>query len=345
MRHLATAAVAVLVLVGPARAGEKVELNRLPKPVKEAAAKRFPKAEAKSASRDGTGDKATYEVTLKENGKNIDVSLTAAGAITQIEQEFAFKDLPKAVAETFEKKYPKATYKMIEAVITVKDGKETLEYYEAVLTTADKKTFEAEVLPDGKFKGETEKAEKPPGECGDDKNGEDKKSKKNADEDARNEKGNKKKENDEKGDMGAELPKAVAGAVKEKFPGGKVVGASKEGKGEKATYEVELRYKAATLEVVLTAKGEVVEVEVKGKKNDDEDDDKGGKKKGKKDEDDNEKGTKKGEGKQSGFEGEQKGQHEDKDDKKGEAKKKGKKKGEDDKDEKGKNKKGEKDRD
>ncbi len=285
MRHLVMAAVAALVLVGPSWAGEKVELNKLPKPVAEAVAKRFPKAEAKSASRDGEGDKATYEVTLKENGKNIDVSLTAAGAITQIEQEVAFKDLPKGVAETFEKKYPKATYKIIEAVINVKEGKEVLEYYEAVLTTADKKTFEAEVLPDGKFKGEKEKTEKPPGECGDDKNDEDKKS--------------SKKENDEKDEKNAELPKAVVGAVKEKFPGGKVIGASKEGKGEKATYEVELRYKTATLEVVLTAKGEVVEVEVKGKKNEDEDDKKAeDKKKGKKkgEDDKDEKGkNKKGE--------------------------------------------------
>jgi hypothetical protein len=187
MRSLAMAAVAALVLTGPAWAGEKIELNKLPKPVAEAVAKRFPKAETKSASKDGGGDKIVYEVTLKEGGKNIDVSLTAAGVITQIEQELAFKDLPKAVAETFEKKYPKATYKIIEAVITVKDGKETLEYYEAVLVTAEKKTFEAEVLPDGKFKGETEKTEKKPEEqCGEDKKG-----KKKVDD--KNEKGNKKK--------------------------------------------------------------------------------------------------------------------------------------------------------
>jgi hypothetical protein len=160
MRQLALAAVAVLVLVAPARAGEKVALDKLPKPVADAVAKRFPKAEAKGASKDGTGDKTVYEVTLKEGGKNIDVTVSAEGTITQIEKEMAFADLPKVVAETFEKKYPKAKYTIIEAVITVKDGKETLEYYEAVLVTADKKTFEAEVLPDGKFKGETEKTPK-----------------------------------------------------------------------------------------------------------------------------------------------------------------------------------------
>ena len=157
MRYLVAAAAAALVLAGPALAGEKVELGKLPKPVSEAVAKRFPKAEAKAASVSGAGDKAVYEVTLKEGGNNIDVSLTAAGAITQIEQGYKFKDLPNAVAATFEKKYPGATYTIIEAVTNVKDGKEELEYYEAVLVTADKKRFEAEVLPDGTFKGEAEK--------------------------------------------------------------------------------------------------------------------------------------------------------------------------------------------
>jgi hypothetical protein len=161
MRYLMAAAAAALVLVGPAVAGEKVELGKLPKPVAAAVAKRFPKAETKAASVSGAGDKAVYEVTLKEGGKNIDVGLTAAGAITQIEQEYKFKDLPKAVAAKFEKKYPGATYTIIEAVINVKDGKEELEYYEAVLVTAGKKTFEAEVLPGGTFKGETEKKDAP----------------------------------------------------------------------------------------------------------------------------------------------------------------------------------------
>lgn len=160
MRQLAFAAVAALVLGATASAAEKVALDKLPKAVADAVAKRFPKAEAKSAAKDGAGDDAVYEVALKDGGKGIDVSVTAKGAITQFEQELAFKDLPKAVAETFAAKYPKAAYTIIEAVVTVKDGKETLAYYEAVLVTADKKTLEAEVLPDGKFKAEIDKTPK-----------------------------------------------------------------------------------------------------------------------------------------------------------------------------------------
>ena len=115
-----------------------------------------PKAEVKGASKETTDGKTVYEVTLKQDGKNIDVTLTPGGKITLIEKEVAFKDLPRPVAETLNKKYPNAKYSIIEEVIKVEGTKETLEYYEAHLTTADKKAIEAEVLPDGKLKGETE---------------------------------------------------------------------------------------------------------------------------------------------------------------------------------------------
>src|SRR5882757_1236943 len=161
MRQLVIAAAALIVLAAPVRADEeKVPLDKVPKPFLEAVKKRFPKAEVKEASKETNDDKKTvFEVTLKEDGKNIDVTLTPEGKITLIEKEIDRKDLPKAVAETFDKKYPKAMYKIVEEVIKVVDGKETLEYYEALLVTADKKTFEVEVLLDGKFKRETEKKE------------------------------------------------------------------------------------------------------------------------------------------------------------------------------------------
>lgn len=261
MRALVTVAVCLLVFAAPVRADEeKVPLEKVPKAVLEAAKKRFLKAEVVGASKETEKDKTVYEVELKQDGKTIDVTLTPEGVITTIEQQIDAKDLPKPVAESLEKKYPKATYKIVEAVYAVKDGKESLDFYEALLVTAEKKEIEVQVLPDGKIKAEEEKKpekkdEKKPGLCGEDNKDQKEKGKQGDDED----------------DKGAELPKALSGAVKEKFPGGKVVGASKQGKGEKAVYEVELRYKAATLEVVLTAKGEIVEVEVKGKKNEDED--------------------------------------------------------------------------
>lgn len=58
-----------------------------------------------------------------------------------------------------EKAYPKATYKLVEAVYEVEDGKEELEYYEVELTLADKKEVEVKIKADGKIVKE-EKEEK-----------------------------------------------------------------------------------------------------------------------------------------------------------------------------------------
>ena len=73
----------------------------------------------------------------------------------------AAKDLPKVVAEALEEKYPKATYKVYEEMTKVTDGKEAIAYYEVLLVTADKKTLEVEVSPEGKIlKTEEKKEEK-----------------------------------------------------------------------------------------------------------------------------------------------------------------------------------------
>lgn len=158
MRAILTLTAAVFGLAaGGARAGEAVSVDKLPKAVVKAVQKKYPKAELKKGSKETADGKTVYEVTATLEGKNLDMTLTEDGTITQVEREYPFDKLPKAVAAAFEAKHPKATYKIIEAVITVKDGKDTVEYYEAVVTATDKKTYEVEILPDGTFKGESEK--------------------------------------------------------------------------------------------------------------------------------------------------------------------------------------------
>jgi hypothetical protein len=157
MRHRVLTVVAVLVLTAPVRADEEaVPLDKVPKAVLAAAKKRFPKAEVVGASKETTDGKTLYELELKEAGKTIDLTLTSAGTITLIEKEIDAKDLPKAVTGALAKKYPKATYKTVEAVYVVKEGKETLDFYEVVLVTAQKKEIEVEVLADGKITSEEE---------------------------------------------------------------------------------------------------------------------------------------------------------------------------------------------
>lgn len=154
------AAVAVVMLtVAGGRAAEdkeeKVPLDKLPKAITDAVKKRFPKAEvveaAKETSKDGDKEKVEYEVSIKDGTTKIDVMLTPEGGITLIEKEIATKDLPKAVADALAEKYPKATFTTVEELIKVTDGKETLDVYEVLLVTADKKTIEVTLSAAGKI--------------------------------------------------------------------------------------------------------------------------------------------------------------------------------------------------
>lgn len=159
MLLMAATMVTVVLVVGTGRADEeKVPLDKLPKPVAEAVKKRFPKLDMKEATREVTEDKRTvYEVTLKEEKKNIDVTLTPKGSIVMIEKEIERKDLPKVVADALAAKYPDATYKVCEEIIPVKDGKEKLESYEVLLETKDKKLIEVVLSPKGKITKTEEK--------------------------------------------------------------------------------------------------------------------------------------------------------------------------------------------
>src|SRR5262245_27696801 len=126
-----------LITAGAVRAEdgeEAIPLDKVPKPVLDAVKKRFPKGEMqKEASKEVKDNKTVFEVTVKEDGKVIDVTAKPDGELLSIEKEIASKDLPKAVQDGIEKKFPKATYKLAEEFNEVKDGKEKLLYYEVQL--------------------------------------------------------------------------------------------------------------------------------------------------------------------------------------------------------------------
>jgi hypothetical protein len=115
------------------------------------------------------------------------------------------------------------------------------------------------------------------------------------------------------------LPKAVASVVKDTFPKAKVADVEREEEDGQTIYEVKLKYKHGTLEVLLSRKGQILKVDLKG-----EDDDKG-KKNSKKGEDDDKgkKNSKKGEDDDKGKKNSKKGEDDDKG-------KKNSRKGEDD---------------
>ncbi len=145
---------------GGLRADEvAIPLDKVPKAVLDTVKKRFPKAELTEAAKETDGDKVSYEVTIKDGESKIDVTLTPEGVLTMIETVIATKELPKAVTEAVEAKYPKAAIKLAETVVKVTDGKEKLAYYEVVVDTADKKTFELQISEEGKILMTEEKKE------------------------------------------------------------------------------------------------------------------------------------------------------------------------------------------
>jgi uncharacterized membrane protein YkoI len=157
------AAVALVMLGVLAHADEeKVPLDKVPKPVMDAVKARFKDAKVTGATKEMEDKKLVYEVTIKHEDHNIDVTLTPEGEILMIEKEIAAKDLPMAVAKALQTKYPKATYKIVEEIIKVQQKEEKLAYYEVLLVTAEKQALEVQVNAEGKIlKEEKKKSAKP----------------------------------------------------------------------------------------------------------------------------------------------------------------------------------------
>jgi uncharacterized membrane protein YkoI len=147
-----------LLVLGFALADEEsVPLDKVPKAVLDAVKARFKEAEVTEAAKETEDGKLVYEVTVKEKGAKIDVTLTPEGEILVIERTIVAKDLPAAVTRALEDKYPKAKYKIVEEVIKVEKKQEKLAYYEVLLETADQKKREVEVTAEGKIIHEEKK--------------------------------------------------------------------------------------------------------------------------------------------------------------------------------------------
>jgi uncharacterized membrane protein YkoI len=142
---------------------EKFPLDKLPKAVKDALLKRFPQADLKGAEQEKTEDgKTFYDVALKQKDNIYEVAVTPEGVITGYEKVIDAKAMPNAVSKALQEKYPKATYKLVEEVYTVKGDAEKLVYYEVALVTANNMRFEVHVAPDGKILKAIEEGKKKP---------------------------------------------------------------------------------------------------------------------------------------------------------------------------------------
>jgi hypothetical protein len=150
----------LLALVASGRADDegekKVDLTKLPKEVRQALKDKYPGAKLIKASEEKEDDQTLYEVGLTHKDHNYSVLFKPDGSIVEIEKEIPAKDLPAVVAKAIEEKYPKATFKRTEEVTKM----DKFAFYEVLLVTADKKTFELEVAADGKILKTTSKDKK-----------------------------------------------------------------------------------------------------------------------------------------------------------------------------------------
>ena len=149
-----SAVLVAAVFVLPAavsRAGdEPKDLDKIPKAVMDALKAKFPKAKINKWSKETEKGKVVYDIEFKQDGRKAEADITEDGTIQNFEKEFDAKDLPKAVTEAVEKKYPKSKIKEVMEITEIKEKKEVHGGFEIVLETADKKEVEVTIAKDGK---------------------------------------------------------------------------------------------------------------------------------------------------------------------------------------------------
>lgn len=130
---------------------DKVDLSGIPKVVMDTLKGKWPKAEIHKWTKEKEGDKVVYDIEFKVDGKNFEADIFENGIIENWEKAIEAKDLPKVVSEAVYKKYPKSTFKEVMEITEVNGKTEKLQGYEIVLETADKKSVEVTVSPEGKI--------------------------------------------------------------------------------------------------------------------------------------------------------------------------------------------------
>jgi len=132
--------------IAPTLAGQekKIERSELPAAVEKTVAAQSQGAAIRGFSMESEGGKTYYEVEMMTKGHSKDVSMTADGVITEIEEEVALASLPAAVQAGLKSKAGAGTIGKIESL--TKSGKVVA--YEAHVTTSGKRS-EIQVGPDG----------------------------------------------------------------------------------------------------------------------------------------------------------------------------------------------------
>ena len=97
-------------------ADEKISLDQLPAKVVAAAMAKFPGAKRLSAEKEVEKGITSYELLIDNHGSKIDLSIEEDGTIVGVERQIKKNELPKAVQDRLNAKYPGAQLKKIEEV-------------------------------------------------------------------------------------------------------------------------------------------------------------------------------------------------------------------------------------
>ena len=165
MRHFTSSLTAFTLffcigVVAASAQDEPVSPDKIPATVIDALHAKFPRAKIDTCTRAKEGDDVVYDIEFKQDGRKCEADITEKGAYINYEKAIEARNLPKAVRNAIEQRYPKSTMKEIMEETEVKGKEEKLSAYEVVLVTADKKDVEVRVSPDGKILEDTA-AEKP----------------------------------------------------------------------------------------------------------------------------------------------------------------------------------------
>jgi len=101
---------------------EKIPVDKLPAAVLKAVKAKYPKAKIEEAAREVEDGETTYEVELKDEGHELDVTLKADGTIVEVERTIAVEALPEAVRNAVAAKYPDAKIKKAEEITKGETG-------------------------------------------------------------------------------------------------------------------------------------------------------------------------------------------------------------------------------
>ena len=151
-------AFALILIIGTAgvRAQEEpVSQDKIPKAVMDALLSKFPKAKIDKCTKAKEGNDVVYDIEFKEEGRKCEADIKESGVYINYEKAIGAKDLPQAVKDAIQKRYPKSTLKEIMQETEVNGAEEKLSAYEVIVVTADQRELELRLSPVGKILEDT----------------------------------------------------------------------------------------------------------------------------------------------------------------------------------------------